>query len=513
MTVLPNYKRTLLTVLCIATALLLVLPLIFMLIQASQVGLTNLDHLIFRNLTATLLINTVELSALVCIISCVIGTTLAVMLNRFDFKFAGLISTLFIIPLAIPDFVIGYAYNSMFPNIAGLFGAVIVMALNTFPLVFLPVNAAMKRTNQSLTLVAKTFGFSRFKIFRKVTFPQIKTSITGGCLLVVMVLLSEYGAFEILRFNTFTTEIFSQYQIGFNSPNANALSLVLVIIAMTVLFFEYKLSKTYSRPLENHFKTVPQKSNLSAGIVFYGISALLVTMSVGLPLYVILFWIFHNNHADAFSLPLFPAFLHTVEFALFSGLISTAMAIPIAFYSVRSKTKLSVLIDRSSFLIQSMPSLVVALSMVFFAIRYFRFLYQSPILTILAYSLLFFPLALVSIKGTLTQISPVYEQVSKTLGYSSLMTFFKVTLRLLMPGIVSAFSLVFLSTVTELTLTLVLVPNGVNTLATAFWVFETNSSYSQAAPFALTMVLMAAVPSFGLNRWFAKSRHHLAEAT
>ncbi len=506
MTVIQSYKRVLLISICILIASLLLVPLVFMILQSTHVGFSRLDHLIFRNLTTTLLIHTVELSTTVCILACLIGTALAVLINRYNFKFSRVITTLIIIPLAIPDFVIGYAYNSIFPSIAGLVGAVIVMTLNTFPLVFLPINAAMQRSNHSLELVAKTFGYGKFKIFYKVTLPQIKTSITGGCLLVIMVLLSEYGAFEILRFNTFTTEIFSEYQIGFNSPGANALSLVLVVIAMIVLYFEYRISKSSNNPLENLTKFIPQTPSSKVQLLFYALSLTVILTAVGIPLYVIFFWIINNNHADAFAMPIGSAFLHTVEFALFAGILSTCLAIPVSFYSIRSHTKLALIIDRSTFLIQSMPSLVVALSMVYFAIRYLHLLYQSPILTIIAYSLLFFPLALVSLKGILVQISPTYEQVSKTLGYNSFKTFFKVTLRLMLPGILSAFSLVFLSTVTELTLTLVLVPNGVNTLATSFWVFETNGSYSQAAPFALVMVLMAVIPSLALNRWFAKSR-------
>ena len=70
------------------------------------------------------------------------------------------------------------------------------------------------------------------------------------------------------------------------------------------------------------------------------------------------------------------------------------------------------------------------------------------------------------------------------------------------PGLAAAFSLVFLSVVTELTATLLLIPTGVQTLSTQFWVYQQNLSYSQAAPFALLMMGIAAVPSIVLGRWF-----------
>jgi iron(III) transport system permease protein len=78
----------------------------------------------------------------------------------------------------------------------------------------------------------------------------------------------------------------------------------------------------------------------------------------------------------------------------------------------------------------------------------------------------------------------------------------RVTLPLLAPGFAAAFCLVFLSVVTELTATLILIPTGVQTLATQFWQYQTNLSYAQAAPFALLMMGIAVVPSLVLGRWF-----------
>ena len=79
-----------------------------------------------------------------------------------------------------------------------------------------------------------------------------------------------------------------------------------------------------------------------------------------------------------------------------------------------------------------------------------------------------------------------------------------MTARIAGPGLVAAFCLVFLSVVTELTATLLLIPTGTQTLATQFWSYETNLSYSQAAPFALVMIVVAAVPSYLLGRFFQR---------
>ena len=78
----------------------------------------------------------------------------------------------------------------------------------------------------------------------------------------------------------------------------------------------------------------------------------------------------------------------------------------------------------------------------------------------------------------------------------------RVTLPLVGPGLAAAFCLVFLAAVTELTATLILVPTGVQTLATQFWAYQQNLSYGQAAPFALVIIAIAAVPSYVLGRYF-----------
>ena len=72
------------------------------------------------------------------------------------------------------------------------------------------------------------------------------------------------------------------------------------------------------------------------------------------------------------------------------------------------------------------------------------------------------------------------------------------------PGLAAAFCLVFLSAVTELTATLILVPIGVQTLSTQFWAYTTNLSYGAAAPYAALLVAIAAIPTYVLGRWFER---------
>jgi iron(III) transport system permease protein len=148
----------------------------------------------------------------------------------------------------------------------------------------------------------------------------------------------------------------------------------------------------------------------------------------------------------------------------------------------------------------ALPGLVVALGLVAFTVRYALSLYQSSLELIVAYAILFLPLALVGVRAAMAQAPPRLEEVSRTLGCRPTSAWLRVTLPLIAPGVAAAFALVFISAATELTATLLLHPTGVNTLATQFWAYTSELSYGAAAPYALLMVAISAVPAYLLTR-------------
>ena len=107
------------------------------------------------------------------------------------------------------------------------------MTLGTYPLVYLPVAAALRRADPAMEETARSLGAGRLATFCRVTLPLIRTAVLGGCVLVVLTVISEYGAFEILRYQTFTTEIFTEFQ--FDAQAAGALSVPLVCLGLLVL--------------------------------------------------------------------------------------------------------------------------------------------------------------------------------------------------------------------------------------------------------------------------------------
>src|SRR5690349_21485680 len=117
---------------------------------------------------------------------------------------------------------------------------------------------------------------------------------------------------------------------------------------------------------------------------------------------------------------------------------------------------------------------------------------------------MFFPPALVGVKASLARATVFLDEVARSLGQRRLAVLFRVTARIAGPGLIATFCLVFLSVVTELTATLLLIPTGTQTLATQFWAHETNQSYSLVGPFDLFMIVDAVMPSYLLGRFFQR---------
>jgi iron(III) transport system permease protein len=214
---------------------------------------------------------------------------------------------------------------------------------------------------------------------------------------------------------------------------------------------------------------------------------------------------------SASSLP--DATLNTFGYAAAAGLLATLAALPIALLSVRFPRRKVFSLERSNLVVLAVPGLVIALSLTYLTEHLLqgRFYQTSPLLVV-AYAIMFFPLAVVSVRAAVARAPVGLEEVGSSLGVSRRSVLWRVTLPLVAPGLLAAFALVFLETATELTATLVLHPTNVETLATQFWAFQSNVSYSQAAPYAGVMVLIAAVPGFILGRWFDRQPARMAAA-
>jgi iron(III) transport system permease protein len=492
-----------------AVAIVLLLPLVFLLVEAAGAGAGTVARLIDRSLTAQLLWNTVRLGVVVTLLCAVIGTGAAWLVERTNLPGRRVWAVLIVVPLAIPDFVISFGWASLSTAVSGFRGAVLVMTLALYPLVYLPVAASLRNADPAQEEVSRSLGAGRLKTFWRVTIGQARVAILGGCVLVIMTMLAEYGAFEILGYQTFTTEIFTEFSLSFNVPTACALSLVLVALGLLVLGADGGIHR---RGRVSRASRTAQRATPRARLGRWTWPALalvvaLVLLALGLPVASAAYWWASGTNQPFTGTSILSAAGYSAGYAAGAAAVATVLALPVAILAVRQGGRVARFIERSTYLVLALPGLVIALSLSYFSERYGDGIgYQSAPMLILAYAIMFFPLALVALRASVAQAPAGLEDIARTLGQRRLAVFWRVTRPLVTPGLAAAFCLVFLSAVTELTATLILVPTGVQTLATQFWSYQQNLAYGQAAPFALVMIAIAAVPSYILGRFFDRVR-------
>ncbi|MFI1105693.1 ABC transporter permease [Streptomyces melanogenes] len=484
-----------------AVVALVVSPLAFVAVQAAQAGWDQAQRLLGRPVLATLITNTVTLAAAVTFATAVIGFGAAYLTERTDLPGRRWWTVLLALPLAVPEFVRGYSWVSLWPSVHGYWGAVLVMTCSLYPLVMLPVAAALRRTDGAAEEVSRSLGRGPWATLWRVTVPLARPALAGGALLVSLYLLGEYGAFAMLRYTTFATAIFTEYKLGFDAASASLLTSVLVALALLLV----GLDAWAGRRGRTTRAGSTGRSAAPAALGRWRLPSLaalaaVVALSLGVPLYALGYWLVKGDSTSLPPASVWSSALTTLGYAVSAALVSTAAAVPVALYGWRRGTWLARSAERAAYLTRALPGIAVALSVVYFAIRYAQPLYQQPPMLVAGYVILFFPLALTAVRAALAQVPPGVEEVARSLGTRPLAVLARVTLPLVLPGLGAAAAMVALTASTELTATLLLRPTGTQTLATQFWVYTSGLAYGAAAPYAALMVLMSVPPVLLLTR-------------
>ena len=317
----------------VAVIAVLAAPLVFLLVEAHGAGVSTVEHLVFRGMTASLLWNTVRLTVVVTALCAIIGTAAAWCIERTDLPGRRIWAVLVVIPLAIPDFVVSFGWASLSTWVQGFRGAVLVMTLAVYPLVYLPVAASFRNADPGQEEVARSLGVGRLATFWRVTLGQARRAILGGCLLVALVMLAEYGAFEILGYQTFTTEIFTEFNVSFSISSACALSIVLVLVSLLVLGGE-SLARGRGRASRSGplAQRVAARHRLGrAKLPVLAGFAVLVALALGVPVGSSIYWIVNGRSASLTGMPLLDAAWHTALYGGAAAALATVMALLIGY--------------------------------------------------------------------------------------------------------------------------------------------------------------------------------------
>ncbi len=482
-----------LVVLGAVIALGALIPIGYVVWYAVELGPSETWALLARPRVGELLRNTLALLVGVVTVSTLLGTATAWLVEVSDLPGKMLWHALLVAPLAVPAFVNSYAWISTTSAVQSYLGAVMVVSLSYYPLVYLPVVATLRGLDPALVESAQALGLSRWQAFRRVTFPLLRTAVAGGALLVGLHTLAEFGALQMLRFPTFTTAIYDQYRSAFNSAPGTVLAGVLVAGCLMLLALEVVVRgrRRVSRVGAGAARDAAPVGLGRASLPVLGGLTGLVVLGLGVPGWALVHWLVVGS-SRAFPVDeVAHAAVSTMSLAALAAAITAVVAVPVCWLVVRHPSPVSLVVERTTYAAHALPGIVVALALVSVAIRVVPELYQTLPVLVFAYATLFLPRAMVSVRASLEQAPPVLTDVARSLGLNPVQALLRVTLPLLRAGLGAGAALVFLAVSTELTATLLLAPTGTTTLATEFWSASSAARYAEAAPYAILLVAVS----------------------
>ncbi|WP_082563852.1 MULTISPECIES: ABC transporter permease [unclassified Nocardioides] len=486
----------------VAVALFALIPLLHVVQYAATVDPDTAREQLFRPRIGMLLRNTLGLMVACVATSVVVSVACAWLVVRTDLPLAGLWHVLLTAPLAVPAFVNGFGWVSLTHSVEGFGGAVMIVTLSYFPFVYLPVCAALRGLDPSHEEIAASVGLTRAATFLRVVMPQLRPAILGGSLLVALHMFSEFGALKTLRFPTFTTAIYDQFNTTFNGPAAHLSSALLVLLCLVVLLVELRLRgrRRYARTSSGSPRTADRAGLGRLRWPALAVPAAVTCLALGVPIYSLVHWMQVGSSTGNGLDQLVPTAVTTVSYAAAGALLSVVLALPVGLLVVRHPSLAGTLVERSTYTANALPGIVVALALITVTIEYATGLYQTAIVLVAAYLIMFMSRAVVSVRASLEQAPPVLESVARSLGVSGLATTWRVTVPIVMPGIGAGAALVFIAISTELTATLLLAPLETKTLATEFWSQSSALAYGAAAPYALLMIVISMPAVYLLSR-------------
>ena len=504
----------------------LLLPVIYLLIRTLDAGAESLADILLRPRTAAIILRSVVLVTIVSGASAVLALSLGWLIERTDLPFRRTWSILTVLPLVMPSYIVAFLFISVFaplgilhrlvteplgieklPSVYGLPGAAIVLVLVSYPYTLLTVRAALRGSGRALEDASRTLGKGPWETFLRVTLPQLRPALASGSLLVALYTISDFGAVSLLRYETFTWAIYLQYTSYVDRTAAAALSLVLVGLA--VLLFLAETSAHGDRPLEDTHQAElggADSPSVPLGVWKYpalALCSLVALVALVIPMAVLLFWLIRGLGAGEQLSGVWGPALNSATVSSLAAVAAVAAALPIVVLAVRFPGRFSMSIDRISHVGFALPGIVIALALVFFGSRLVPSLYQTHVMLIFAYVILFLPVAMGPVRASLLQVNPRVEEAGRTLGHRPLHVFRTITMPLLRPGILAGGALVFLTAMKELPATLLLSPLDFSSLGTTIWAASSEAFFAQAALPALLLIAISAVPMvflFGRGR-------------
>lgn len=511
--------------------LFLVYPLGSLLKQAvvvsGSLSLENFVTFFSKTYYSETLINSFKVSITATICALIVGILLAYLFAMYEFKGKKVLQILIVIASMSAPFIGAYSwilllgrngiittflanvFHITMPDIYGFTGITLVFTLQLFPLIFLYVSGAFKSIDNSLLEAAESMGSSGISRFFKVILPLLLPTILAGALLVFMRAFSDFGTPMLIGegYRTFPVLIYTEFmsEVGGDASFASSLAVIAIIIALTIFLIQKYIANKNTFTMSS-LHPISQRSIkgvkkavvyiVSYGIVFLAIlpqlyliytSFLNTQGMVFVPGYSL------NSYREAFN-RMGSAIFNTIRIPLMALVIVVIFSIFISYLTVKKKNTLTATIDILSMIPYIVPGTVLGIS---YLAAFNTGIANSGILAITGTALIIvisltvrrLPYTIRSSVATLGQIPDSIEEAASSLGSSKLNTFARITVPMMVSGIVSGAILSWITMISELSTSILLYNVNTKTMPVAIYTEVIRGNYGIAA--ALSTILTA----------------------
>lgn len=535
------FFRCFLLLLALLLTLLLALPVLSVIFSWTQWNAVSLSLL--TEMTRTVLPDYVGTSLLLCLLVSVgvisMGTVSAAAVTLFDFPMRRYLEWALLLPLAMPAYVVAYAYTDylqfsgplqtqlrsafglegrVFPEVRNVYGAACVFTLVLYPYVYLLTRTALAERANHLMEAGRLLGASLSRRIFKVALPLARPAIAAGTTLALMETLADFGVSSYFGIQTFTAGIYKAWLVMDNPTAAAQLATLLLMVVVVLLAAEQRAQSRLrfaTTHLDRHSReSQPLKLKGRSAVFAWVLCVLPVLFGFVLPVLFMLRALWQNN--AAVSLP----WNHFVQWSLTSlslGGISAVLAVGVALLlAAQARLQAHWLTQNIIKIVglgYAVPGAVIVVGLLL-PVTWIQthspglglgfWLTTTFLGLIWAYLVRFVAVALQSVQGGYARLPASLDDSASLLGVSGLALVFRVHWPLLKKPLAAAALLVLVDVMKELPATLVLRPFNSDTLAVVAYQLARDERLGEAALPSLALVLVGLLPVILLSRTLRK---------
>jgi iron(III) transport system permease protein len=470
--------------------------------------------------------NTFVIGIAATVVTTALGVPLAFCLARLPIPAKAALLALAALPLVLPSFVAAYALVLLlgragivtqwlrgigipFTSIYGLTGVTVVFALTLFPFVVFPTLAAFKAVDISVEEAGQNLGASRWRTFWTVTMPIVMPAILAGGLLVFIEAIESFGVPFVLAEDkpVLAVEAYKLFvgETGGNPASAGVLGVLLIVCTAAALLVQrYYLGRrrfsTSARRAPPEL-VVPPWLRRAAAAYCWGV--VLVALVPFFAVIVISFLEFRgpvlhpnfslNNFRELLNQSSRPL-VNTLALSSAAALLAALIGVPIGFAVTRFRSRISGLLDVIAMTPFAVAGTVLAIGLVISFNSGWLVLTGGWLILVLAWSVRKIPFNVRAASAILHQTDPSLEEASVNLGVSPLMTFLRLTVPLMIGGVIGGMVLTWVTVASELSSTVVLYSGPWATMTVVMFQALESTGAGIASAAATVLIVFTVLP-------------------